>query len=303
MKLPIFSKRHKKSIKDGKLTLTFDSAIKQRIYYVINTYNCPTWSKNSSGYEPDSDLIYDTGENLCFEHGWTCLKAFVPGKDKMQQVNAREFIKNGAPQYIFDFIEIYSGNLAPGSIDFQQRINEIFSDSELPWILVDNLIFKIDSEYMSEIHANASVLLTTQGFEGALQEFQMSRLHYESKDYKGAIHHANQSLESTIKSILGVDKEKPGKLIRMIIDSNIIPEYYQEFLRNFENVLRSVNIARNEEAGHGQGQKIKEVDPELAELVVNICASLIIFLINRYMKIPKQSSDDEQDIIDDEVPF
>lgn len=302
MKIPIFSKRHYKSLKAGNLSLNIDSATKQRIYYALEANNCLTWHSDISGFNSESDLISDTGHTLCAEHGWPHLKSFIPGKDKMQEVQAGAFIKYGAPHYILDFIELYSRNITPDKYDFQQRINDIFRDSQLPWILVDDLIFKIDSEYMSEVLANTSHLLSTQGFEGALQEFQMSRAHYESKDFKGAIHHANQSFESTIKSILGVDKEKPGKLIRMMIDSNMVPAYYDEFLRNFEHMLRSVNIARNEEAGHGQGAKIKEVEPELAELVINICASLIIFLMNHYIKRSKNTNV-ENSIVDEDVPF
>ena len=293
MKIPIFSKRLSKSIKDGILPLSVDSSTKLRILYATEACNCRTWHTDLTGFNSDSDLIEDTGHTLCTEHGWASLKAFVPGKERMQEVSAGGFVKYGAPHYIFDFIELYSRNLTPDKYEYQQRINEIFRDSRLPWILVDDQIFKIDSEYMAEVLANASFLLSSQGFEGALEEFQ---------DYKGAIHHANQSLESTIKSILNLKKEKPGKLIRLMIDSAVIPAYYEDFLLNFEQVLRAVNVARNEEAGHGQGAKIKEVEPELAELVINICASLIIFLMNHYIRESK-TSNVESDIPDEDIPY
>lgn len=306
MKIPIFSKRHKNALKNGDIQLSLDSSVKQRILYAIDKNDVQTCHSDISGYFRDSTLMYDVGQELCEEYGWTSLKSFLPKKTEMQQVDITNFIKYGAPQYIYDIIELFSKGLGDGGDSYQRQINSIFEDMRLPWRLCDDIIFWIDSEYFAEILSCTSTLLSNCGFDGALQEFQVCRSHYESGDFKGTIHHANQSLESTMKSVLGLEKEKPGKLIRMIIDSGIVPSYYDEFLSNFEQVLRSVNVARNEEAGHGQGAKIKDVPPALAELVVNICGSLIIYLLRHHMeKEPVKESKTEgiEEISDDDIPF
>ena len=112
-----------------------------------------------------------------------------------------------------------------------------------------------------------------------------------------------------MKAILGVDRERPGTLFRMVIDSGIIPEYYDDFLKNFEQVLRVVNIARNEEkgAGHGQGSEVVDVPKHLAELVLNFCGSLTIFLVNHYIDAkPKERPTPEPELTyvpDDDIPF
>ncbi len=214
-------------------------------------------------------------------------------------------IKNGAPQYIFDLMEIYYKLLGSGpEHNFQTAINVVLSDAHQPWLLSDGVIFRIDSRFMAEVLATASYLLSQNSFEGPTQEFQDARCHFESKDYKGAIHHANQAIESTMKAILQIDRAKPGELIRQMIESGIIPSYYDNFMKNFEQILRCVNIARNEEAGHGQGASIKEVPEPLAELIINFCGSLIIYLIKQHMSsAPEPKSTSTVTPLDDDIPF
>lgn len=89
-----------------------------------------------------------------------------------------------------------------------------------------------------------------------------------------------------MKEILQVQKEKPGKLFRKLVESNLVPEYYEGFLKSFEeNILRAVSIMRNEElgVGHGQGSSNNIIPFELAELAVNLTAVIINFLIGRFI--------------------
>jgi hypothetical protein len=310
MRLPIFSKRLKEKLISGKISIKLNSAIKQRILYKIEEFNDSISYTTDSGYNYHRSYTEDLETSLCHEHGWSSLKAFVKGKQGMQKVNIDEFIKNGAPQYVFDAIELYSNTL-PDTYDFQREINHIFSDSQLNWRLSDGIIFQVESEYMAAVLASASQLLATTGFEGAKEEFQEARSHFDSGDYKGAIHHANLALESTMKSILGVEKERPGRLIRKMIDSGIIPSYYDKFLDNFEQVLRTVNVARNEEkgAGHGQGAEVVDVPTHLAELVVNFWGSLVVFLVNHHIdskphnEVQPEPEEEPSMVGDDNIPF
>ena len=85
-------------------------------------------------------------------------------------------------------------------------MNRIFVESQLHWRLSDDVIFQVESEYMAEVLACASQLLVTAGFEGAKEEFQEARSFFDSQNYKGAIHHSNLALESTMKAILGIER-------------------------------------------------------------------------------------------------
>ena len=307
MYLPIFSKRHKIGIEKGMPSLSLTANTKRRILYAMNKANIRTGYTDLSGWHGESDLVSDLGQLLCEEHGWASLMVYSSTNKKMQKVKIREFVENAAPNYIFDAIELYSRELPPDSeTTFQAEINKIFTDSRIPWRLSESIIFRIDSEYMAELLDNASKLLSTQGFDGAVQEFQKARAHIDSNEFKEVIHHANLALESTMKSILGIKQEKPGKLIRLLMDSGIIPSYYDDFLNNFEQILRTVNIARNQEpgAGHGQGAEVASVAPHLAEMVLNFCGSLIVFLTKHHIDHSSASQKEAvPEISDDDIPF
>jgi len=276
---------------------------------MMNEFNQDVWHEDDTGYNYTTNILSDLAMDLCVEHGWRNLKALVPGQSEMIDVEIEAFIRSGAPRYIFDGIELFSKALAEARYPFQQSINRIFAESSLSWRLSDDLIFQVNSEYMAEVLASTSQILASTGIEGAKEEFQEARSHFDTGDYKGTIHHANLAIESTMKGILNIEKEKPGRLIRKVIDVGIIPSYYEEFLVNFEQILRSVNIARNEElgAGHGQGAKVSEVPSHLAELVLNFCGSLIVFLVNHHIDSQPQDElrpeDEKIEISDDDIPF
>lgn len=213
----------------------------------MQDYNDEIRYTTSSGWNETSDMISEMGRNLVAEHGWDRLKTWDTSKKAMTDADVSEFLLGCAGHHMLDAIEFYSAQLGEQKNLFQKQINRIFYEASLPWRLADDVIFRVDSEYMAEVYQCASQLVSTSGFEGALEEFQKARSHLDSGDTKESVHHANLSLESTMKSILNVEREKPGKLIRLMIDSGIIPSYYDDFLTSFEQVLRSVNVARNQE--------------------------------------------------------
>ncbi len=306
MNLTLFSKRHQDRLKSGKLQINMSPQIKQRILYAVNQFD-QTYYESNDGFNYATSFTEDLESDLLHEHGWEHLKAYQKDAKDMQEVNIQGFIKNGAPYHIFDSIELFY-RIAEDKYGFQEKINKIFRDSSLPWLLSDGMIFQVDSEHMAEVLECASKLLKKSGFGGANQEFQEARSHFDSGDSKGAIHHANLSLESTMKAVLGAEKETGAKLIRKLIGSGIIPTYYEGFLENFRQLLMTVSIARNEEAAHGQGPNIKEIPHHLAELVLNFCGSLLVFLVNHH--VDKQPEEqplpeilEDLEIFEDDIPF
>lgn len=299
MYLPIFSKRHRRLVERKNPSLNLSKTSKQRILYAMEEMNEPVYDTNAWGYNRESDLLSEVGDALVKEHGWEWLKTYDKQKQELvRATRVEEFLADCAWYHSFDAIELYSKRLSGDKPRFQETINRIFYDAGLPWLLADDTIFRVDSAFMAEVLQCATQLLRSQGFEGAFEEFQKARSHLDSGDTKESIHHANLALESTIKSILGIDREKPGTLIRKMVDSSIIPSYYEGFLTNFEQVLRSVNIARNEErgAGHGQGPAVEEVPHPLSELVLNLCGALTVYLVKQHVEAKNSSSDGEDDI-------
>jgi len=164
-----------------------------------------------------------------------------------------------------------------------------------PWRLIEKRIYKIDSSFLEEeVIEKSFELLDAPGFEGALDEFRQAREDLASGETRHAIVMANNALESTMKSILKVQAIKPGMLVRKMIDSGVIPEYYQDFLKNFEQILLVVSNERNQPGrGHGQGATLAEVPHGLAELAFHLSGVLIVFLIKQHLEKSQQPTDDE----------
>lgn len=302
MRKKVFSKRHP----DAEVSL--GRRIRQRILFYIRDcdplYDPQAFNDWSIFYNELPDLMYR-------EHGWTELLGVTD--DGLEPVNIEGFILSGAPRFVMDAVEIFYGQLLEHDDGeprkFQSLINTVFDDASYPWRLVDGRILKVDSEWLeTETYSRAQELLSRHGFEGALDEFLRARSDLDSGDPKGAMKKASDAVESTMKSILGIDAEKPGKLIRLLIDSGMVPEYYEEFLKSFEAILYAVIKARNVEkgVGHGQGSNVNEPPQSLAEFTVNLAGVLIGYLLKRYSaQTPEEKTlgEPEIDPFGGDIPF
>jgi HEPN domain-containing protein len=97
----------------------------------------------------------------------------------------------------------------------------------------------MDSEYLHrEVRTKTMELLKENEAYGALEEFQEAIHDLTSSDTKDAIIKAHKSVESTMKSILGNDCQEYrfGQLLHKLINSGNIPEYYEDFFKNFEQL-------------------------------------------------------------------
>lgn len=308
----VFSKQHPEAAKEVSLR----RAVRQRIWYVIEECD-PHYDAN---YFSNWTLCWDAlPDRLKKEHGWQELRAHKPQSDYEVLPNAKEFILRGVPRFVLDACELFydllledkeqTFNSSADPIKYQSKLNIVFEDANLPWRMLEGRILQVDSKWLEEeIHAKAAELLSVRGFEGALAEFQQARSDLSSDDYKGAIHAANLALESTIKSILKIGQEKPGKLFRELIESGLVPKYHEGFIKAFEeHILRAVAMARNFEkgVGHGQGADINEPPKSLAELAVNLSGVLILYLIKRYLEMhPIQTESEPQgESGDEDFPF
>ncbi len=318
MKVKVFSKRHPELADDVYLKQN----VRQRIWYYME--ECDPFNE-SHGFNNNWTLCWDElPDILKTEHGWQDFRAYKSKVDFEQCEDFRDFILRGVPRFILDSCELFYDLLVnckkerdvkfADPTHFQYKINIVFEDANLPWRLLEGRILKADSKWLeAEVHAKAVELTRITGFEGALEEFLEARSNLTAGDYKGAIHTANLALESTIKGITNIKQAKPGTLYRKLVESNLIPDYHQGFLKAFEeHILRSVPMARNFEkgVGHGQGSEISRPPRSLAELAVNLTGVMIVFLLNRYLEMHQPEIDPgilevEENIgsFDDEIPF
>jgi len=308
----LFSKRCSASLQSGKIKVRIPLKVRRRLWAAINNYNCSYDETTDTGFNYSTSILNKLPEKIKAEHGLQTLAAFPEDSSGTSRPtdNLEEFILRGNyPPYLFDSIELFYDQLKKmdpqNEYNFQQEFNKIMEETELPWRMADGKIFPVDSSYIEEvILKNTYKLIKEAKFEGALSEFEKARVDLVNEDFLGAIQNANLALESTIKGILGIKKAKPGQLFRSLIDSGLVPNYYEGFLQAFEkHILRSPAIIRNEElgAGHGQGATTNPVPKELAELAVNLSAVLINFLIKKYLaKTPQVEPEPEPS---GEIPF
>lgn len=313
MVLKVFSKRHPEAAKEVSLS----QPVRQRIWYVIEECD-PHYDSNSI----NNDLTLSCEalpDSLKKEHGWKELRAYQSRSEWGVLKNVEEFILRGVPRFVLDATELFYDLLVEDKAhgycsladpsQYQGKLNVVFEDANLPWRMLEGRIIRVDSKWLeAEIHAKAAELLSVQGFEGALAEFQQARSDLSSGDYKGAMRAVNLAVESTMKAILGIDQEKPGRLIRRLIDSGLVPNYHEGFLKAFEeHILRAVPVARNLEkgVGHGQGTDINEPPRSLADLAVNLSGVLILYLLKRHLELHpiEEEPKTEPKTEDDDIPF
>jgi len=312
MALKVFSKRHPEAAKEVSLS----QPVRRRIWYVIEECD--------PHYDPDSfnnwTLAWDKlPDRLKKEHGWEELRAYQSRSEWEILTNAKEFILRGVPRFVLDATELFYDLLVEDKArgyhtsadpsQYQGKLNVVFEDANLPWRMLEGRIIRVDSKWLeAEIHSKVAELLSVRGFEGALAEFQHARSDLSSGDYKGAMHAANLAVESTMKAVLEVDNERPGHLVKKIIESGLIPDYHEGFLEAFEeHILRAVPVARNFEkgVGHGQGADINEPPKSLAELAVNLSGVIILYLLKRHLEIHpvEEEPKAEPETEDGDIPF
>jgi AbiJ N-terminal domain 4 len=170
-----------------------------------------------------------------------------------------------------------------------KELNARFREHGIGYQYNNGQIMRVDSGFIhAEVVIPALTLLSSQDFSGAEQEFRIAHKDYREQKYKEAIANASKAFESTIKTIctrLDWDYEENDTasiLIERILKKELIPKYNGQHLHGLKSILVSVSTPRNKEAGHGQGENVKQVPEYLAGYVLHITASNIVFLVEAY---------------------
>lgn len=220
-----------------------------------------------------------------------------------------DIIKGGDPHHVFNAIEAFIDVIADISkLRCQEDINQSFAMFNQQWRIANGQFFKIDSEYMAEIIDLAVKLLSQSGFVGPQQEFLEAREAYTEGDYKETIINSNKALESAIKAVLNVNKGRSDKLIKDLMKSKIIPNYYEGFLTALSSIFNIVPVQRHQPgAAHGQGKEIVDFPESLAELALHLTGSLIVFMIKRYIEVELHAkqpiAESENMVLAEDIPF
>lgn len=171
------------------------------------------------------------------------------------------------------------------------RINQKLKQNSLGYEIVENQLIRIDNQYIhSEVVKKAIGLLQEQEFHSVSDEFLKAHEHYKDRDYKDAIVNAGKAFESVMKKIcsekrytFNAQKDTASALINILLKNEFIPSFMQNQFVGLKNTLEnSVPTLRNKFGGHGQGEEIIQVPESIVRYTLNLCATNIVFLVERY---------------------
>jgi hypothetical protein len=280
----LFSQRHREAIENKKMNLSITKKIRQKLIYCIK----------------DCDYVYGDFEECSFlddlklalmkSYGETSLKAFVD--DEYKEVdNIDQFISSTRPGYVLDLIEL-CGDLINGKLKeknlFYKKCNQVFLSENSSFRFLDGAIVILDSTFLeSEVLNKAYELLKGNTFTTACTNFLTARNNLTAGDYAGVITEACNSIESTLKKILNLDRCEQGKLKSFLMQTGLIPDYFQGFCDHYVNFLQSAFTIANNSSRHGQKEipnKKEEVDFAVASFFLHLTGTLIVFLMERYQE-------------------
>lgn len=194
--------------------------------------------------------------------------------------------------HLFDLIELQYEELSDdaenGKGGFRGEINKVLREQDIPWILVDGRLVKIDPKQFEQ-----DLKLKTLGemkelkdacplYQGAYDELRKAIDFLGRGDYAEAVINAEKSYESVLKVILGSESETEAAngLTKRLLEAGKLslpvglkPEALQS------SVLMSLPIIRNKAAAHGSGATGRETSGPMANLAVNLACALNTYLI------------------------
>ena len=170
--------------------------------------------------------------------------------------------------------------------DCIDELNKRFKEAGCGYEYIDGNIIRIDSQFLhAEIVKPAIGFLNAEGFEGARDEFLGAYEHYRHGNHKEALVDALKAFESTLKVVLTANG-KPyaaGDTARPLVlacsKEGLIPSYNEAHLTSLVGVLTAgIPTVRNRHGGHGQGEVVKTVEPEVVAYGLHLTASAIVML-------------------------
>ena len=194
--------------------------------------------------------------------------------------------------YIFTIIELQHKELScKEAIDFTHNINQRLFERNLPWKLIDGKMIKIDAQQF-ECDLKAKTLETMKALKDAEPKFQSAYTELttaiealEKEDFQSAINNAGKSYESVLKVILGVDRGNADKLTNQYTEQLLTVPDTMTKAGFREKVMMALPYVRNNSgADHGAGAKEVIISKSMAQLTINLAASLNTYLIEEYIE-------------------
>lgn len=207
-------------------------------------------------------------------------------------LNEVHALANVYTPHLFDLIELQYEELSDdaenGKGGFRGEINKVFREHDIPWLLVDGRLVKIDpKQFEQDLKLKAlgemkELKDANPLYQGAYDELRKAIDFLGRGDYAEAVINAEKSYESVLKVICGPgsETEAANGLVKRLLEADRLP--LPEGLKPgaFQGgVLMSLPIIRNKAAAHGSGTTGREIGAPMANLAVNLACALDTYLI------------------------
>lgn len=242
--MPSFSKRHRHALNAGSLQVQFDKSARGRIRRLVLGHNESYRTTDETGWSYDTDTLDDLATALCDLYGTDDLPGNGEGSDVTVLVDK-------APGHcVLDALELFQ---PPMRERFVADLNQILSEEEAPWRMLDGEMVLLDETFArSELAARADLSIRRAGFSGVSAELRRARNHLADGDGRGAVHRAGSALESVMMALLDADRAKAAKLMQDLNRNGYFDGLPKELRERFlKQVLGALPWMRNELGGHG----------------------------------------------------
>lgn len=203
--------------------------------------------------------------------------------------------------YLFDVIELQYIELSNGEkTEFEKAINDLFIKNDIPWLIHDGKLIKIDAKQF-ELDIKAKTILLMKElkeqdvvFQAPYDEMSTALEFYRKGNYAEVITNAEKSYESVLKILCDVNRGNADKLTNKVLEEKHCELPQSMIAEGFrEKVLMSLPYIRNNSmASHGSGKDAVSITKEMANLAINMAAALNTYLIESFLKVTMKNSEE-----------
>lgn len=205
--------------------------------------------------------------------------------------NNQNIIGNIFTPWLFDLIELQYIELSDGEKNkFQSAINTVFQNNDNPFLLYDGRMVKIDAQQFElDLRAKALAVLhelkdNDHKFQSAYDELMKACEFLEKVNHAETIANAEKSYESMLKVICGIQNGNADKLTKEYTDKKLchLPATMNNDGFRGKVMMALPFIRNNSSSDHGAGEKPAIITRPLAQLAINLSASINTYLIEEY---------------------
>jgi hypothetical protein len=201
--MALFSKRHKRALASGELRVEFGQTLRVRIWRLMERHN----RKYKVAAYSYRTYLEDLEKDLLDTYGETSLRLPDPEWDGThREVGLGFWIEHGPAYGLLDAVEGYEQHISKTWESFRSELNDILSEEESTWRLMDSEFVLLDSVFVHEnIVARSQNTLHSVKFSGAAQEMLNAQNALVDGDGRAVVHNAGKSFESVMKAALDKD--------------------------------------------------------------------------------------------------